>query len=149
MSNNDKISIMGNFNYPSIKCSGILTHFRDFEFVETIRDDYLYQMVTKPTRSRLGHTSNITDLVLVNNELFITEIEHCCPLCESDHHVLKFGKQLYCLFDCTTSSKTVLDFSKAGFDGLTDHFSNCYDWTLLIDMDINKSWNLIKSRICD
>ena len=72
ISNNDKICIMGDFNYPSIKWNGILTHDRYFEFVEAIRDAYLYQMVTKPTRSRLGQTANITDLVLVNNEFFIT-----------------------------------------------------------------------------
>ena len=65
ISNNDKISIMGDFNYPSIKWNGILTHDRDFEFVEAIRDAYLYQMATKPTRSRLGQTANITDLVQV------------------------------------------------------------------------------------
>ena len=48
----------------------ILAHVLDFEFVEGVHDAYLYQMVTKPTRSRLGQTANITDLVLVNNEFF-------------------------------------------------------------------------------
>ena len=62
-----------------------LTHHRDFEFVEAICDAYLYQMVTKPTIIRLVQTSNITDLVLANDEFFITEIEHCCPLAKSDH----------------------------------------------------------------
>ena len=38
ISNNDKICIIGDFNYPSIKWNGILTHDRDFEFVEAIRD---------------------------------------------------------------------------------------------------------------
>ena len=42
ISNNDKICIMGDFNYPSIKWNGILTHDRDFEFVEAIREAYLY-----------------------------------------------------------------------------------------------------------
>ena len=30
ISNDDKICIMGDFNYPSIKWNGILTHYRDF-----------------------------------------------------------------------------------------------------------------------
>ena len=68
ISNYDKICIMGDFNYPSIKWNGILTHYRDFEFVEAICDAYLYQIGTKPTRSRLGQTANITDLVLMNDE---------------------------------------------------------------------------------
>ena len=99
ISNNDKICIMGDFNFPSIKWNGNLTHDRDFEFVEAIRDAYLYQMVTEPTRSRLGQTANITDLVLVNDESFISEIDHCCPLGKSDHQLLKLSIQLDCLFD--------------------------------------------------
>ena len=72
ISNNDKNCIMGYLNHPSIKWNDISTHNRDFEFVEAIRDAYLYQMLTKPTRSRLGQTANITDLVLVNDKFFIT-----------------------------------------------------------------------------
>ena len=120
ISNNDEIFIMGDFNYPSIKWNGILAHDRYFEFVEAIRDAYLYQMVAKPTRSRLGQGANITDLVLVNDEFFITEIEHCCPLGKSDNQLLKFSIQLDCLFDCSVCFKTVSDFSKADFDGLCD-----------------------------
>ena len=30
-----------------------------------------------------------------------------------------------------------------------DHFSNYNDWTLLINLDINEGWNVIKNRICD
>ena len=37
-------------------------------FAPAIRDAYLYQMVAKPTRSRLGQTANICDLVLVNDK---------------------------------------------------------------------------------
>ena len=76
-----------------------LTHGRDLEFAEAIRDAYTYQKVTKPTRNRHGQTANTTDLLLVNNEFFITEIEHCCPLGKSDHRILKLSMQLDCLFD--------------------------------------------------
>ena len=67
ISNNDKICIIGDFNYPSIKLNGILTHDRDFYFVKAIHDAYLYQMITKHTRSRLDQTTNITDLVLLDD----------------------------------------------------------------------------------
>ena len=97
----------------------------------------------------LGQTANITYLVLVNGESFITEIDHCCPLGKGDHQLLRFSIQLDCLFDRSICLKTVFDFSKADFDGLRDHFSNYNDWTLLINLDINECWNLIKNRICD
>ena len=81
----------------------ILTHVRDFELIEAFRDAYHYQMVTKPKRSKLGQAANINDLILVNDEFFGTEIEHCCPLCKGDHQD--------CLLDLSTSSKTIFYFS--------------------------------------
>ena len=110
ISNNDEICIMGDFNFPSVKWNGILTHYGEFEFFQAIRDIYLYLVVTKTTRSRLGQTANITDLVLVNDESFMTEIEHSCPLGKSDHQLLKFSIQFDCLFHCSISFKTVFDF---------------------------------------
>ena len=53
---------------------------------------------------------------------------------------------LSCLFDLSTCSKTVFDFSKADFYGLRDHFSKYNDWTLLIDLDINEGLKLIKKQ---
>ena len=102
------------------------------EILKAICDAYLYQMVAKPTRSRLGQSANLTDLVLVNDEFFITEIEHCCPLGKSDHRVLKFSMQLDCLFDRSMIFKTVFDFSKADLDELRDHFSNYDHWTFYV-----------------
>ena len=54
--------------------------------------------------------------------------------------------QLDCLFDRSICLKTVFGFSKADFDGLRGHFSNYNDWTLLINLDINEGWNLIKTK---
>ena len=70
MNNKGKFCIVGDFTYPCIKWNGILIHVIDFEFVEAIRDAYLYEMVTKPTRSRFGQTANINDLTLVNYKFF-------------------------------------------------------------------------------
>ena len=67
-------------------------------------------MITKFTRSRLSQTANINDLGLANDEIFLTEMEHSCPLGKSDHQVLKFSMQIDSLFDLSTSSKTVFDF---------------------------------------
>ena len=91
ISSSDKICIMVGLNYASKKWNVILTHVIDQEFVEAIRDAYLYQTENKPTRSGLGQTANISDLVLVNNECFMTELKHFCSFGKSDHQVLKFG----------------------------------------------------------
>ena len=103
----------------------------------------------KHSVNQLCQTANITDLVLMNDESSITEIDHCCPLGNSDHQLLKLSMQLDCLFDRSICLKIFFDFSKADFDGLRDHFSNYNDWTLLINLDINEGCNVIKNRICD
>ena len=47
MSNKNTICTIGDFNYPSIKWKSILTHVRDFKFVEAICHAYLYLMVIR------------------------------------------------------------------------------------------------------
>ena len=86
---------------------------------------------------------------VINDEFFITEMEHCCPLCIGDHQLHRFSMQLDCLFDYSICFNTVFDFNKADFNGLRDHFSNYDDWTLLINLDINEGWNayLIRGTI--
>ena len=73
-------------------------------------------------------------------------IYHSCPLGKSEHQLLKLSIQLDCLFDRSICFQTVFDFSKADFDGLRDHFSNNNYWALLINLDINEGWNLIKKK---
>ena len=67
-SNDYKICIIGDFNYVSIKWNGISAHVEDFEYAEAIRNAFHYQMAANPTRSKLGQTANINDLLLVNDE---------------------------------------------------------------------------------
>ena len=47
-------------------------------------------MVTKPTRHREGQQSNLSDLVLVNDDQMISDITHFTKLGKSDHDVLLF-----------------------------------------------------------
>ena len=51
---------------------------------------FFNQMVDKPTRSRQGQTSNILDLILVNEFRFISEVYHCSAIVKSDHETLTF-----------------------------------------------------------
>ena len=85
-----KICIVGDFNFPEIKWRGAWSSVRGNEFVECIRYVFLNQMVDKPTRSRQGQTSNILDLILVNEVIFISEVKHSSPIGKSDHETLTF-----------------------------------------------------------
>ena len=90
LSKYDVICIAGDFNYPKVKWEGI-NNGENEEFVECLKDAFLTQKVTKPTRNvRLDQQANIVDLVLVNDSDIIPEIVHSAPIGKSDHDVLIF-----------------------------------------------------------
>ena len=76
----DYTFIVGDFNYPSISWSDWSTPHNDthptFMFLECLRDNFLTQMVDKPTRVRDGQTANILDLVLVDKREIVDEIQY-------------------------------------------------------------------------
>ena len=61
LNNYDKICIVGDFNYPSVRWDGEWSNNKDNKFAECVRDVFLTQTVKKTTgsRRREGHTSNL------------------------------------------------------------------------------------------
>ena len=85
--------MLGDFNYPDIDWQNWYTlsentNSPDTKFKEGIRDNFLFQHVTLPTRGRLGNKSNILDLVFTNEKGMIDDIVYESPLGKSDHSVL-------------------------------------------------------------
>ena len=59
-------------------------------FLNDFQSCFLYQHVRKPTRYRLGETSNLLDLIITNEEGMVPLIEHHPGLGKSDHDFLLF-----------------------------------------------------------
>ncbi len=77
--------IMVDYNYPQIDWSTWTTNSpnhddRGYVFIENIRDNYLYQHVTKPTRARGEQKQNTIDLILTNEEGMVDTIEYISPI---------------------------------------------------------------------
>ena len=53
-------------------------------FMTTINDLFLEQLVSKPTRYRVGQKENILYLILTNNSYFVESVDYCDPLGISD-----------------------------------------------------------------
>ena len=90
---NTHLLLLGDFNYPNIDWQNWYTlsentNSPDAKFKEGIRDNFLFQHVTLPTRRRLGNKSNILDLVFTNEKGMIDDIVYESPLGKSDHSVL-------------------------------------------------------------
>ena len=49
-------------------------------FMTTINYLFLEQLVSEPTRYRVGQKENILDLVLTNNLYFVESVDYCDPL---------------------------------------------------------------------
>ena len=90
-----RILLIGDFNYPLINLNTWSVNTKDknskeIQFIETIRDSYLDQIIKHTTRYRCNEKSNALDLVFTDNEQWIENLEYESPLGKSDHGVLKF-----------------------------------------------------------
>lgn len=83
--------ITGDFNFPDIEWTNWLAKTDcSTDFLECLRDNYLCQLIDKPTRVRLNQDSSMLDLLLVNDSNNVSSNEYLDPLGTSDHCVLTF-----------------------------------------------------------
>ena len=65
--------ILGDFNFRDINWSTVTTSHnedsKESKFIETIRDGFLYQHVTKPTRRRGEDEPSLLDLILTDEAI--------------------------------------------------------------------------------
>ena len=92
------IMVMGDFNFPKIDWKNWLTKGDKISenFVESIRDSYMFQHVTENTRMRENCEPSTLDLILTNDENMIEELNYTSPLGNSDHCSLEFILKCYC-----------------------------------------------------
>ena len=76
-------------------------------FLEVIRDLYLTQHVTQPTRFRDNQNDSCLDLIFTNEELMTDSLEYLPSLGASDHLVLLFNYVCYIPPDTTGPPKYI------------------------------------------
>ena len=114
---NNNLIIMGDFNYPDINWSTNNCNSQASEqFVDTIHNMFLSQIVEQPTR---GNT--ILDLILTSDTNMTHDIDVGEPLVSSDHNCIRF--LLNVNFENSNRPKSFLDFSKAEFEGFNTELS--------------------------
>ena len=97
------------------------------------------------THSRVGQTSNLLDLVLVNEESLISDIVHFSPVAKSDHETL-----IFTMYVGTNALKQDVkyryDLNKGDYERMR-HILNEVDWGDIIDGDIDTGWIILKNNI--
>lgn len=146
----DYTFIVGDFNYPSISWSDWSTPHNDthptFMFLECLRDNFLTQMVDKPTRVRDGQTANILDLVLVDKREIVDEIQYRNNLGASDHVALLIKLNFKPM--CTSSTTVQRNFHKGNYDNIRKDL-NEVNWNLMTEMSVEESYSYLLKKVAE
>jgi hypothetical protein len=117
----------------------------DFKFLEAVRDAYLHQHVTIPTRGRGSDTPSLIDLVFTDTEELIEPVNHLAPLGKSDHAVLEI--QIETVPHQTTHTRKKI-FDKGDYEKMREmmnrdweaEFSDCRD-------NVEEQWERFTSAL--
>ena len=87
---------MGDFNLPGIdwdtwsyNSTNVLNY--ENQFIECLRDCYLFQHITQFTRKRGSDYPSVLDLVFTNEENMVQDVELIAPVGKSDHSKVLFN----------------------------------------------------------
>ena len=113
---NTYLLICGDFNYRKVDWENESLEERHghlSSFIATIKECFLHQHVTEPTRFRFGEELSLLDLVLSNEEGMVYNLAYHPGLGDSDHIILTFG--LVCYNDQANEPLSQPDFFKANY----------------------------------
>ena len=132
--------ILGDFNFPEIRWDDGIGMGGNAEFLDTIEDNFLTQLVEDPTRG-----NNILDLVFVSDRNLIDNLAVGENIGESDHNIIRF--------DLITNSKkkensTLMpNFNLANFDQIRSKL-RLVNWEHeFVDADTNEKWVRLRDHL--
>jgi hypothetical protein len=137
-------------NFPHIDWNNISTDKGagdcNYEFLESIRDCFLDQHITEPTRGRGETKPSTIDLLFSNEEGMVDNIDISPPLGKSIHSLISFVFNIY--VENQNTSKIRYKYDKADFESMRDILN--IDWrTILLNKDIDEQWTVFVSKIND
>ena len=145
------VCIAGDFNFPEIswttESTGGGENSQAAKFLDAVRDNYLIQHVSEPTRCRGESEPSLLDLIFTNEPNMINHITHEAPLGKSDHQVLHF---VYNCYIKPQEQRERLNYNKADFSAMKRdlHSSGWLEsFTLDSELGIEDLWAKIKSKL--
>ena len=143
--NYSHILITGDFNYKEINwgtnSTGANENHPASIFLECVRDCYMYQHVTNPTRYREGQEPSILDLIFTNEENAIANVDIGPGLGKSDHLFLTFD--LICYTERISSNIKKRNFHKGDYESISQELEQI-NWDTMEEMDnIDEVWSYL------
>ena len=108
-----QICILGDFNFRNINWENITGDREAEEFLNTIQNNFLKQMITEPTRG-----NNILDLILTKNENNICGVDVGGKLGNSDHEEIRFAIKWDSNITICKNKTRIPNFRKTNWDNL-------------------------------
>ena len=142
---------MGDFNFPNINWEDLTTKDNSDEqrFVDCLLDNYLFQLINKPTRWRGSDNPNILDLVITNDEQSISNIEYQSPLGKSDHCIITFDIDCNVLIKSKQKEKRC--YHKANYSKMKEEIQDL-NWERYLKVDnndIDDMWKRFHVKLLD
>ena len=114
--------IRGDFNFRDINWSDMTAasneQHNSILFIESIRDSFLFQHVTVPTRIREDNEPLILDLIFTNEEEMVSDIQYEPSLGISDHLILSFKFNNYSDLNIEDNKYTRQNFFKGDYQSI-------------------------------
>ncbi|MES9884664.1 MAG: reverse transcriptase family protein, partial [Sedimenticola sp.] len=110
-----------------------------YQFLEKVRDNYMFQHVKSATRYRAGEIDSILDLIFTNEENMVDNIEYLPPLGKSDHLTLVFRLKLY--IDKPKCTEKRYNFFKGKYEKVNENLRRV-EWEEVTgeDSSTNEAW---------
>ena len=132
--------IVGDFNLNKITWSPdpelpplLAEDSAEHKFVECIRDTFMHQHITEPTRYREGNRPTCDDLLFSSYENNVSDVTHEAPLGRSDH--VSITCTVNADLKSTTTPRSAYNYSKADYHKMKELLRD-KDWNSLLE---NKS----------
>ena len=124
--------IIGNFNFPEINWINWVTNTSEnhcsFRFLECIRDNFLEQFITKPTRWRDLEPGNVLDLVLADSVDLIKNLDITTKIGKSDHLCIEL--EIDTSIDACYKSIHTKNYNRGNYIQAADELSQV-NWSLI------------------
>ena len=146
--------IVGDFNYNRIAWDPDPISVEEFtenspesQFIECIRDTFLYQHTTEATRYRQGQRPTQLDLLFTKEEGLISHLTYGPHLGNSDHISLRAGLKLK--HSPPKKTKTIYHYDKADYKQMSQELASVPWEELLMNLNAEEAMNLLEERITD
>ena len=132
---NQNVLLMGDFNFRNIDwINGNCARPIEQDFLDTINDNLLHQIVDIPTRG-----SNILDLAFIGDPSAVYDFSIIDPLGNSDHKMVSI--KLQCIIPrVNQADRKIYLYSQGDYEAMNAKIGT-YDWdSILKSKDTNENW---------